>query len=226
MKPRDGLCLELHDPADHHRVINLWLLHRTATAAVLAVLRREAGAAARPHPTAHTTPPPIRSIPHPHPLRSPPLPRPRPHAPAPPPASAHARPTPSPARTTPPRPLTHTAHPPHRTKSRRARSGTAGDVCPQARQGRPRDGLGLVRLRQGRDNWHCRADGPRHDCHPCREKANMGPAARGLPGGGDPDPGTAGERTHVIPASIFGMASREGGWASHLGVVSHLERVK
>lgn len=44
MKRRHGLCLELHDPADHHRVINLWLLNRTATAAVLAVLRREAGA--------------------------------------------------------------------------------------------------------------------------------------------------------------------------------------
>ena len=45
MKRRDGLCLELHDPADHHRVIDLWTLDSAATDAVLAVLRREAAAA-------------------------------------------------------------------------------------------------------------------------------------------------------------------------------------
>ena len=41
------------------------------------------------------------------------------------------------------------------------------------------------------------------------KKANMGPAARGLPGG-VPDPGAAWHETHIIPASLFGEASREG----------------
>ena len=58
----------------------------------------------------------------------------------------------------------------------------------------------------------------------------MGPPDRGLPGG-VPDPGAAGEGTHIIPASIFSGASREGGLGgeslrgvSHLfgGQVSHL----
>lgn len=118
MKRRDGLCLELHDPADHHRVINLWLLHRTATAAVLAVLRREATAGrARctfdgQHPK-HI----IDDAPQPHGLTQP-----------------------NPTAT--PWPLTHTASPPHRPKGRKARRGAAGDVCPQARP-RPTSGRAL-----------------------------------------------------------------------------------